>query len=185
MRIERPGGQEDANVPLAEHTIQEGDTIESIAKQYGVSHEALLVANPILNTGITAGQVLQIPNVPPQQENPSKADRIEAADQNIFEQIANEPIVPQALIRAATPYVPVRMLREAMEEPAEAGSTDEIKELTLTPDELQINDQGQLIISNPELIEYFKTLLDKVPEQSTPENLHLQISRKKVPEGNE
>jgi len=185
MRIGSSGGQGDANLPVIEHTIREGETIESIAKQYGVSQDALLVANPILNTGIAVGQVLQIPNAPPPQEKVPEADKIETANPNLFEQVTNEPIVPQALIRAATPYVPARMLKEAMEEPADAGAAGEVTELTLTPEELQINDQGQLVISNPELIEYFKTLIEKVPEQSTSNDVRLQILRKKLPEGSE
>jgi LysM repeat protein len=176
MRIGPSGEQPNSNQPVQEHTIQKGETLESIAAQYQIPPDTLLAANPILNVGISPGQIIQIPNIAPQIDPLPPSDTIEKPNQNVF-----ETLVPHDLLRAGPPYVPVRMLKEAMEEPSEAPLPE--VEMTLKPEEVQINENGQLIIMNEELVEYFKTLMRNASEQSGPLEVH--ITQKKIPEENE
>ena len=47
------------------HTIARGDTVFSISRRYGVSHQELIAANPVLNPlRIQVGQRLIIPDQP-------------------------------------------------------------------------------------------------------------------------
>ncbi len=62
--------------------------------------------------------------------------------------------------RFAPPWVPVGpgRMRDIIGIPAEAPESDQMKELNLRADQFQINDRGNLVISNQELIEFFKGL---------------------------
>ncbi len=53
--------QPDPNQPTS-HTVQQGDTLNSIAQQYGVSADEIAMANNLTNANeLTTGQVLIIP----------------------------------------------------------------------------------------------------------------------------
>ncbi len=72
--LQTPEGVVAAETPLPtptpfSHTIQQGDTISSIALQFGVSMDDLVAANPEISpNAMSVGQVINIPSNP---ENPS------------------------------------------------------------------------------------------------------------------
>ncbi len=72
--------------------------------------------------------------------------------------------VAQNMSRFAPPYVPVGPVvigdNTLTPEQAAAAASGKMKELNLRADQFQINDQGNLIITNEKLIEFFKTLKD-------------------------
>ena len=73
------------------------------------------------------------------------------------EQIAKKAAEGQQ--RFAPPYVPVGpvVMGDNISTPGHVANTD-TTEIGLRPDQFQINDEGQLVISNQKLIEYFKSL---------------------------
>jgi hypothetical protein len=60
----------------------------------------------------------------------------------------------------APPYVPVGpvVTGDNLPMPGASAPTGETKQMNLKPDQFQINDQGNLVITNEKLIEYFKSL---------------------------
>ena len=84
-----------------------------------------------------------------------------AADKNAGlspEQIAKKAAEGQ--VRFAPPYVPVGpvVMGDNISTPGQVVANSETTEIGLRPDQFQINDQGNLVISNEKLIEYFKSL---------------------------
>ena len=62
--------------------------------------------------------------------------------------------------RFAPPYVPVGpvVMGDNIAAPGQAQTGGEMNELNLRPDQFQINDQGNLVITNQKLIDFFKSL---------------------------
>lgn len=55
-------GPTTTSAPAATYTIQSGDTLESIAAQYGTSVEALVTLNPDVDpTNLQVGQTIRVP----------------------------------------------------------------------------------------------------------------------------
>jgi hypothetical protein len=81
--------------------------------------------------------------------------------------------------RFAPPYVPVGpvVTGDNIATPGTAA-TGETRQMNLKPDQFQINDQGNLVITNEKLVEYFKSLKENGQE------IMLGITQKK-PEGQE
>lgn len=61
---------QETNCVEAQHTVQQGDTLFSIAMTYEVEVEAILLANQMTEAVIYVGQVLRIPCSPAVQETP-------------------------------------------------------------------------------------------------------------------
>ncbi len=68
-------------------------------------------------------------------------------------------------VRFAPPYVPVGpvVMGDNISTPGHINAT-ETRQMNLKADQFQINDQGNLVISNEKLVEYFKSLKEKGQE---------------------
>jgi hypothetical protein len=63
---------ETSDIPLAEHTVQEGETLESIAADYGLTSEDLLDLNPgIEGEDLSPGDTLTLPDDEPAGREPA------------------------------------------------------------------------------------------------------------------
>lgn len=64
--------------------------------------------------------------------------------------------------RFAPPYVPVGpvVMGDNISAPGHTLASGQMNELNLRPDQFQFNDQGNLVITNEKLIEFFKSLKD-------------------------
>ncbi len=74
----------DPNQPVIYHTVQRGDTLSGIARQYNVAVEAIRAANGLQSNTIYIGQILLIPNslgypTPTPEPNPDATARINFA----------------------------------------------------------------------------------------------------------
>ena len=71
-----------------------------------------------------------------------------------------EQIASQNMPRFAPPYVPVGpvVMGDNIEVPGQTPAGGQMNELNLRPDQFQINDQGNLVITNQKLIDFFKSL---------------------------
>lgn len=96
----------------------------------------------------------------------------EGADVNREQELADLAANNQR--RFAPPYVPVQsvVLSDNVSAPEPTG---EITEMSLTPDQFQINEQGNLVITNEKLIEYFRSL------KETGDDVRLGITKLKPP----
>lgn len=173
MRIESGGGVggPGGGGNLLEHCVQNGDTLESIATQYDVTKQALLETNRnITSETLQPGQILQIP-----QTATPQAPATPAADQV-------ESFIPHDLLGFAPPYVPVGPIvagDNVAGNIREPESSSEVTHVSLTADQFQINQEGNLVIKNPELIQFFKTLTEKASEG---QDVMLGITQLKPPE---
>ena len=70
------------------------------------------------------------------------------------EQLAE--LAARGQVRFAPPYVPVGPV--VMGDNIPTPASNETTEMSLSPDQFQINEQGNLVITNDKLIEYFKSL---------------------------
>ncbi|MCI0413062.1 hypothetical protein L0222_09705 [bacterium] len=63
-------------------------------------------------------------------------------------------------VRYAPPYVPVGpvVMGDNISAPGHTTASSETSEMSLRADQFQINEQGNLVITNEKLIEYFKSL---------------------------
>jgi hypothetical protein len=79
----------------------------------------------------------------------------------------------------APPYVPVGpvVLGDNMATPGAMGPSGETKQMNLKPDQFHINDQGNLIITNEKLIDFFKSL-----KENATGDINLLISNLKLPD---
>ena len=68
--------------------------------------------------------------------------------------------VAQNLPRFAPPYVPVGpvVMEDNISAPGQTLPSGPMSELNLRPDQFQFNDQGNLVITNEKLIDFFKSL---------------------------
>ena len=82
------------NETPAQHTVQKGETLEGIAKQYGFAAKALLESNPGLKraTSLKAGMTLNLP----QQAAPPQAGQ-EAARNGVFETFPKRNLLDRML----------------------------------------------------------------------------------------
>jgi hypothetical protein len=87
------------------------------------------------------------------------------------EQLAAE--LAKGQVRFAPPYVPVGPV--VMGDNVPAPSAGEITQLNLKPDQFQINDKGNLVITNEKLIEFFKSVKESGQE------ILLGITKMKTP----
>jgi hypothetical protein len=78
----------------------------------------------------------------------------------------------------APPYVPVGpvVMGDNIAMPGTPGSTD-AQQMNLKPDQFNINDQGNLVITNQKLIDFFKSLKEKATG-----DINLLISNLKLPD---
>lgn len=85
----------------------------------------------------------------------------------------------QNMPRFAPPYVPVGpvVMGDNIAAPGHTIANGEINELKLTADQFQINDQGNLVITNPKLIEFFKQLKNNMEGP----DIRLGITKMKPP----
>lgn len=63
-----PGNASQHGVQMISHTVTKGETIYGIAKNYGISTDALIEQNPIVREGLKAGQILHL-TIPVKVEN--------------------------------------------------------------------------------------------------------------------
>jgi hypothetical protein len=79
----------------------------------------------------------------------------------------------------APPYVPVGpvVMGDNIATPGAMAPSGETKQMNLKPDQFHINDQGNLIITNQQLIEFFKSLKDKAAG-----DINLAITNLKLPD---
>ena len=68
--------------------------------------------------------------------------------------------VAENLPRFAPPYVPVGpvVMGDNIQAPGHTLSNEPMSELNLKADQFQFNDQGNLVITNQKLIDFFKSL---------------------------
>jgi hypothetical protein len=81
----------------------------------------------------------------------------------------------------APPYVPVGpvVMGDNLGVPGSTPAiTSETKQMNLKPDQFQINDQGNLVITNEKLIEYFKSL----KESAAGGDINIGITNLKTPD---
>ena len=79
----------------------------------------------------------------------------------------------------APPYVPVGpvIMGDNIGIPGSNPATGETQQMNLKPDQFHINDQGNLIITNEKLIDFFKSLKEKATG-----DINLLISNLKLPD---
>jgi hypothetical protein len=180
-----------------QHTVQQGDTLDSIAGQYGVTKHALLENNThVTGEQLQPGQVLQIPqSTAPPVASSQSTDTIEYKEGKVLTDLFQEPsneYVPSELLGAAPPYVPVGPVVGPIVGPVvdpvvggdniEASEVEkgaEVRQVKLSADQFQINEEGNLVINNPDLIDFFKTLTESAPEG---QDFTLGIMKMKPPE---
>lgn len=81
----------------------------------------------------------------------------------------------------APPYVPVGpvVMGDNLQAPGSSPAlSGETKQMNLKPDQFQINDQGNLVITNEKLIEYFKSL----KESASGGDINIGITNLKLPD---
>ena len=82
------------------HVVKKGETIESIAKSYGVSTERLMEANPLLKQYLYVGMILKVPEkVETVTESaPTTVAEVESIAEPITEpvSIAEEPVIVES-----------------------------------------------------------------------------------------
>ncbi|MCI0447612.1 hypothetical protein L0152_30910 [bacterium] len=80
----------------------------------------------------------------------------------------------------APPYVPVGpvVMGDNIPTPGAQAITGETKQMNLKPDQFQINDQGNLVITNEKLIEFFKSL----KENAAGGDINIGIRNLKTPD---
>jgi hypothetical protein len=96
----------------------------------------------------------------------------EGADINQEQELAD--LAANTQRRFAPPYVSVQPV-VLSDNISAAEATGETAEMSLTPDQFQINEQGNLVITNEKLIEYFKSL------KEAGEDVRLGITKLKRP----
>lgn len=69
------------NARIVEHTIDRGETIESIAKTYGVSTISILKENPEMKDMFFAGMVIKIPIAEQKEEDPTQTQSTQSDTQ--------------------------------------------------------------------------------------------------------
>jgi hypothetical protein len=159
-----PGGES----PF-EHTVQQGETLDSIASQHAVTKQALLESNlHITSETLQPGNVLQIPQAGRSTTTPvaSTKDTIEPfGPNNNFLKTSNE-YLPDDLIKFAPPYVPVGPVvgGDNVAQAGEVRQGGDMMQVNLSADQFKINEDGNLVISNPDLINFFKTLTGNAVE---------------------
>jgi hypothetical protein len=79
----------------------------------------------------------------------------------------------------APPYVPVGpvVMGDNIATPGSMGPSGETKQMNLKPDQFHINDQGNLVITNEKLIEFFKSL-----KEGAAGGINLAITNLKLPD---
>jgi LysM repeat protein len=135
-----------------EHTVQAGDTFEGIAKQYGLSPEDLLAANPHIKDpgSLQPGQSLLLPAVQKALSEPT------AFQGDILERGDAPSIFPGAGFDQAFAPAEARAFKFA---PGEAQSL----KIKLMPEQFQTNQNGRLVVSNNELIGLLRTAMNQNP----------------------
>lgn len=190
----------------SQHTVKQGDTMEQIARQYGVSTEALLKNNPSIKdpAKLQAGMLLNIPTSQPKSSSPKGSE-----SKDTFEAVRKDDVLDQLTSRGQSRETKVaagegQAFKAA---PGEAkafnfGSGEakafnfgagearvskpisteisEMKPVTgrtvqLSPDQFEINDQGHLIIKNPEISQHFKSILDTTKESNETRALNFTL----------
>jgi LysM repeat protein len=171
MRIEKGGGVGGpGSGNLFEHNVQQGDTLDSIAGQYGVTKQSLLESNRhITGETLQPGQVLQIPqDTAAAGGGPPVPDKTEPFEPNALKDVLSrdEEYVSGDLLRFPTPYVPVHSLvpTDDVSENISEQTLGEPKQVNINSDQFHINQEGNLVIKNRELIEFFQNLTEKTSE---------------------
>ena len=79
----------------------------------------------------------------------------------------------------APPYVPVGpvVMGDNLATPGAMAPSGETKQMNLKPDQFHINDQGNLVITNEKLIEFFKSL-----KEGAAGGINLAITNLKLPD---
>jgi LysM repeat protein len=163
MRIEKGSGIGPSGANFLEHNVQQGDTLDSISTKYNVTKDALLESNRHLTGGeLQPGQTLQIPQTPASPDTNTVEDQV-------------EPFISDDMIKFAPPYVPVGPVVDPM---GVAGG-EEVTQVNLTSDQFQINPEGNLVITNPDLIQFFKNLTENSTQG---QDVTLGIAKLKPPE---
>ncbi|HET6266281.1 MAG TPA: LysM domain-containing protein [Acidobacteriota bacterium] len=185
MRIEKGGGVGGpGSENLFEHNVQQGDTLDSIAGQYGVTKESLLETNRhITAETLQPGQILQIPQGTAAPDlAPPAPDKSEPFEPDAVKDAFNQDpeYVPDDLIKFAPPYVPVHSLvpPDDVSENTVEQTVGEPKQLNITPEQFHIDQEGNLVIKNRELIEFFQNLAKNTAEN---QDLTLGIAQLKRP----
>ncbi|PWT88813.1 MAG: hypothetical protein C5B54_09985 [Acidobacteria bacterium] len=127
-----------------EHTVQQGETINSIANQYQISSDQLLKLNPQLSdpNALQPGQVLNLPGSErPNEEAPLmfQADTFEKAGPDLFgmQNLQSSP-----------------------------GFQPEIGAVKLMPNQFQTDASGKMVVSNSDLIGMLRNLVAQNPGES-------------------